>query len=75
MFGEPMRMPVFVVSDPKAVWMNFLSHICSVGSRQLAGSSFLQLPTPVCRRPTVSQAPRLYPAASHLQVSFRVFPQ
>src|SRR5690348_18247218 len=26
-FGEPVRVPIFVVSDPKAVWMNFLSHL------------------------------------------------
>src|SRR5688500_14145307 len=25
--GVPVRVPVFVVSDPKAVWMYFLSHI------------------------------------------------
>ena len=23
---EPMRMPVFVVAEPKTVWMNFLTH-------------------------------------------------
>ena len=23
---KPVRVPIFVVSDPKSVWMNFLSH-------------------------------------------------
>jgi hypothetical protein len=26
LLGEPMRVPVLVVSDPESVWMNFLSH-------------------------------------------------
>ena len=33
-FCKPMRVPVFVIADPKAVWMNFLSHIKPILSLQ-----------------------------------------
>jgi hypothetical protein len=26
LLGEPVRVPVFVVAEPKTVWMNFLTH-------------------------------------------------
>jgi hypothetical protein len=40
---EPVRMPILVVSDPKTVWMNFLSHKFSVRWEVVDGQLFSSL--------------------------------
>jgi hypothetical protein len=40
---EPVRMPILVVSDPKTVWMNFLSHKFSVRWQVVDGQLFSSL--------------------------------